>query len=185
VPPVYDLAAGLVLDGEVGQTSIAIGPAELALVFVRHAERMQNVRHDYLGLGTDGFTANSLVGLAFLEKTILDGNGLRRNEQVGKPARSFGVIGLAVLPELGEIALVEDDPAVALAGERGVEQFRGKQPTRIGQHDEGDVELAALGLWTVSACTPTGSRRSSCREVDDDLVHVGPTNALADCANLV
>ncbi len=48
--------------------------------------------------------------------------------------------------QLGALALVQDDDAVLLARECGIEQFARQQAARVRQHEDDRTELAALGF---------------------------------------
>ena len=44
-----------------------------------------------------------------------------------------------------QAGLVQDDQPVLVAGQCRVQELTGEQPAGVGEHDEGDAELAALG----------------------------------------
>ena len=148
--PVECHAQRVIRDRKIRIAVATIGKHERLLILVVDATGMKLVGDHQLGLRAYKVTTLGSVNQAFLKEPLLGIDWYFARERIHKEIRHapsyLRVLVACIAAILDKRPLVEDYELVLVTGERRVQQLAGEQPTRVGEHDEGFVELAALGL---------------------------------------
>ena len=148
--PVEGHAPGVIRDREIRVAGATIGKHERLLVGVVDPAGVKLVGNHQLGLRAHEVTALGSMNEPFLEEALLGVDRYvarqRIRKEVGHAPGDLRVLVACIAAIVDKRALVQDDQPVPVAGQRRVQELAGEQPAGIGEHDEGDAELAALGL---------------------------------------